>query len=123
MAKLSLRRYDVQAKVSLVIAVLSFLGMCALGLLMHHRYNPQMKMFIYGSKTLYAPAIYLTTAITMLLAATAAAMGANSAGQRRNDATRLSWAGFFVGAIVLAATIILFFMFFMNKFPQTFNAV
>lgn len=118
MAKLSLRRYDVQAKVSIAMAVVAFLGLCAMGFLIMRRYNPEMKMFIYGSKTLYAPAIYAAAAVTMLLSITAAAMGGNSAGQRRNELTRLSWAGFFAGIAVLSITIILFVWFNLNKFPQ-----
>ena len=105
----------------MVFAVVSILGLCALIFLLQHRYNSEMKQFIYGSATKYAPAVYLTTAVTMLLAAAAAGIGGNSAGQKRNDKTRLSWAAFFIGAVVLSVTIIAFAMFYVNKFPQTYN--
>lgn len=122
MAKANLRQYNAQAKLSMVFAVASFLSLCALVYLLQRRYNFEMKQFIYGTASKYAPAVYLTTAVTMLLAAAAAAIGGNSAGQKRNDKTRLSWTAFFIGAVVLAVTIIAFAMFYMNRFPQAFQA-
>jgi len=119
MAKANLRRYDTQAKLSIAIAIASFLSFCALVYLLQYRYNSEMRQFIYVGTTKYAPAVYLATAITMLLAAAAACIGGNSAGQKRNDKTRLSWAAFFIGAVILSVTIIAFAMFYMNRFPQS----
>lgn len=121
MAKANLRQYDTQAKLSMIFAVVSILGLCALVILLQRRYNSEMNQFIYGSASTYAPAVYLTTALTMLMAAAAAGIGGNSAGQKRNEKTRMSWASFFIGVTVLAVTIVAFAMFFMNKFPQTFS--
>ena len=118
MAKANLRQYDTQAKLSMVFAVVSILGLCALGYLLMMRYNSEMRLFIYVGTTKYAPAIYLTTAATMLMAAAAAGIGGSSAGQKRNNKTRLSWTAFFIGAVVLSVTIIAFAMFYLNKFPQ-----
>lgn len=114
MAKGSLRRYDTQAKISLYAAMGGFLGMIALSVMLLRNLNWETKLIVYGSK-LYMPLVLMLTAGTLLLAGTAAAMGANSAGQRRNEKSRLSWTAFFIGAVTIALTIILFFGFYTAK--------
>ena len=113
-AKGSLRRYDTQAKVSLYAAVASFLGMMVLAYMLQRNLIWETKLIVYKSQ-FYMPLVLLLTAGTLLMAAAAIAIGANSAGQRRNEKSRLSWTGFFIGAVTLSLTIIMFYGFYTAK--------
>ena len=111
MASRSLRRYDVQAKVSLVTSVLGCIGVLGLIVLLARNYDSGLSVITYRTGTLYAPAFLLGTAVTMLLSAIGLVMGFSSAGQRRNTMQGRSWAAFFVSTAVLAGAIICFTMF------------
>jgi len=111
MAKGSLRRYDVQAKWALNLAIVGGLGALALLGLLYRNFKPDLSSIVFSASSKFALAVYGVTALTLLVAATACAMGANSAGQRRNELTRRSWAAFFVSAATLSLTFILFFAF------------
>ena len=115
MARASLRRFDVQAKVSLYISCIAVLCMVALVVLLLRNFEGEMRVVVYGAGTLFAPVILGITALTLLLGAVGAAMGANSAGQRRNHLSKRSWAGFLLGCATMSATIIVFAMFWFNK--------
>jgi amino acid transporter len=117
--KLSIRRFDVQAKISLIVSVVAALGVVGLVMLIIRNYNSEMQVVLYSRKGMFAPAVYLTTAITLLLAATGAAIGANSAGQKRNEFTRRSWLAFFIGIATISATIICFSVYWFLKFPMS----
>ena len=115
MARASLRRFDVQAKVSLYVSCLAVLCMVALVVLLLRNFQSEMRVVVYGGGTLFAPIVLGVTALALLLGAVGAAMGANSAGQRRNNLSKRSWAGFFLGCATVSATIILFAMFWFNR--------
>lgn len=115
MARGSLRRYDVQAKVSLYVSCASAvftLGLFAL-LFLKGNYNSDLGRIVYGRETLFGPIAFVITTIALLLGATGAAMGVNSAGQRRNEFSRRSWIAFFIGAGTISLTIILFAAFWL----------
>jgi hypothetical protein len=57
------------------------------------------------------PAIAACTAIALLLGALGVLLGFGSADARRNERIRLSWIGFFVGALAVTLAIV-FFAFF-----------
>ena len=119
MAKFSLRRYDNQALVSVVISLASLVALLGLAFIVF-RYTvfpegaSSWKEYLnfdilYGKNRKMA--IMAGTAMTLLLAAIGFGMGLNSAGQRRNDRQKSSWIGFFMGAVVLCLTIIVFLIF------------
>ncbi len=113
MAKFSLRRVDTQAQVGVLASaasVVTFLGLAGvLGFLLRRGLASQDFVFIYGPNGKIA--VLGAGAITLGLAAIGFGFGLNSAGQRRNDKQRLSWIGFFVGALVLALTFVALFVF------------
>ncbi len=118
MARASLRRYDVQAKVSLWFSCAAILGMAALLFLLFRNFHSDVQAIMYRRGSLYAPIVFCVTALTLLLAGTGAVMGANSAGQKRNQLTRRSWLAFFLGAGTAMITIISFYAFWVNRFAQ-----
>ena len=120
MAKFSLRNYEVQARVGLAVAAVAALGALALLFLLFFRgnYKPDVGAIIFRQGSMYGPMIYALTAATLLCSGIAVALGANSAGQKRNSVPRLSWLAFFIGAGALSVTIILFAAFWMYKLAQ-----
>ncbi len=112
MAKFSLRRYEDQARVSLVAALASAVTFVGLLVLVVRRFSLQELAVFYGQPTRIA--ILVATAVTALLAVIGFGLGINSVGQRRNEKQGLSWAGFFVAAAVLVLTICVFTFFFLR---------
>lgn len=113
-AKFSLRRYDVQAKLSVYVSAASCVFLVGLAVLvvvwnwgefMHER------TITYSSKTLRAPLVYLFGLISFGLGIAGFGLGASSAGQRRNDKPTYSWIGFFLGAVTITASIVLLWVF------------
>ncbi|NOT00550.1 MAG: hypothetical protein HOP29_07970 [Phycisphaerales bacterium] len=103
---LSFRRYDVQARwaVGVAVTALAPLGVAVWSLL--RRYDGQLGAISYSRQGLFLPGFLATIGVTGLMAAVAVVLGFNSAGQRRNDRQGLSWAGFFMGTAVLSLSLI-----------------
>lgn len=116
MAKGSLRRYDVQAKIALYVSCVAVVCVLGLAMLLMRNYKPEMSVIGYGKKSIYGPLVYGLTALAMLTAGTGAAMGAVSAGQKRNTFSKRSWTAFFMGGFCISLTIVLFYMFFTLGF-------
>jgi hypothetical protein len=108
-AKFSLRRFDVQAKTSVVVSLMSVVSLLGLIGVVLRRFDFNELVIYYGSPTKMA--VYAATAVTLLLSAIGLAMGFNSVGQRRNDKQAWSWAGFFMGAGVFCAALVVFYLF------------
>lgn len=110
MAKFSLRRYDTQARMSVIFGMLSALGILALGVLVFHNFDFS-EMAIPYARPWRRQVVFLTAAVTLGIATTALGFGFNSAGQRRNERPRESWIGFFVGAGCICLALALLFLF------------
>ena len=112
MAKFSLRRFDTQARASVVLSLAS--AVTLLGQIAMVLRNVDWDGMIISHGNRYRMAMMAATAITLLLAAGGFGLGFNSVGQRRNDKQSLSWLGFFVGAGVLCVTLIVFVFFWQR---------
>ncbi len=112
MAKFSLRRYEDQAKASLVFGIVGCLSLLAQILLVFRHVDTNTWSVMYGNMN-RKYLILLATAVSLFLGAIALGLGFNSAGQRRNEKTKLSWLGFFLGAgaVCLAIIVACFFQF------------
>ncbi len=111
MASRSLRRYDVQARASLIVSILSVLAMASLALLLLRNYDFDLHAVIYAKKSYYSPMFFAGTSATMLLSAIGLVLGFNSAGQRRNDVQTRSWIAYFLSVAVLSGSIVCFCIF------------
>jgi len=109
MAKFSLRRYDTQALVSVILALISVVCLIGLALCVFRNMNWSEFVIYHGPRR--KPIVMVAGAITMLLSVCGFGLGYNSAGQRRNDKQQLSWLGFFVSALVMCLTLIILFLF------------
>lgn len=110
-----LRRFDVQARVAVVLAVVAAIPAAGALYLEVSRYDRLLGQIVYGSQGRFVPALLGCIAISSALAAAAFLLGLSSAGQRRNDHQRSSWAGFFLGGSVLTVNVILFAAFWMLR--------
>ncbi len=115
MAKSSMRRFDVQAKWSLLFSLAAAVGCLALFTLLARNWQGNLHQFVFRNP-LFKAMVLGSAGLTMLLAVFGTALGFNSAGQRRNEKQRLSWAGFFLGSGVFTVAVILFAAFWVLKF-------
>lgn len=114
MAKFSLRRPDSQATFSVILSLCSLFFVIGLAVLVFKNFTPQDNYIIwYSRKTMRMPAILACTAIAALLAIFGLGFGFNSAGQRRNEKSKQSWLGFFLGAFAFTLAVILVATFFV----------
>jgi amino acid transporter len=114
-ARGSLRRYDTQAKWSLWISLLSAVMLIMLAGLEARNFKPDLKVIVFGKHSPYQWVVLGTVAVTILLSTVGLLLGINSAGQRRNELQKHSWAGFFIGTGVLSLALILFVAFWEMK--------
>ncbi len=112
MARFSLRRYEDQAKASVVFGIAACASLLAQAALVFRHVDTNTWSVIYGSMN-RRYLIFLATAVSLLLGAIALGLGFNSAGQRRNEKPQLSWLGFFLGAgtVCVAIVVACFFQF------------
>ncbi len=115
MAKGSMRRFDTQAKYALYASVAGLFGLVGLAALVMRNYRKAEVAVVYSRDSMFAPVVFIATAVTLLLAATAAMMGFNSAGQKRNEKNKQSWIAFFVGTATASLAIIVFSVFWFYK--------
>lgn len=115
MAFRNLRRHDVQASYSLLLAVASIIPCLAGAYLCVRNYQDELGRIVYGAEGRFIPAFIGSLLAAMLLSSVAFSLGWNSAGQRRNDKSRHSWIGFFVGGAILTCSFILVIAFVMLR--------
>lgn len=109
MARFSLRRFDHQARVGVVLSLASVLPLLAMGYLLAGQIDTSSWTFFYGPQR--AMAYFGAGLAAMGLAAGGFGFGLNSAGQRRNDKPVLSWIAFFVGGAVFCLAVLLLMFF------------
>lgn len=114
MPRLSLRRYDHQAILSVTISALSFLPLLALVWLVLRNMHWD-ELIIYYASMSYRLSVLGSVAIALLMGTIGLGLGLNSVGQRRNDRQQLSWIGFFLGALIICLTLVLFVLFWMRS--------
>jgi hypothetical protein len=112
-AKGSLRRFDVQAKLALVLSLVALVFCAGLGFLIFRNWRADTGQIIYNSGGIFAPVFLSLAAASALISVFAAALGFNSAGQRRNERQSSSWIGFFVGMGALTCTVVFLAAYFM----------
>lgn len=104
--------YEGQARISVILGAVAGAAALAGIVLILSRFDPQTGWVIYRSGSLRMPAILGTLLLSLLAGAIGFFVGYNSAGQRRNMASTLSWTGFFLNAlaITLALMALVFFI-------------
>jgi hypothetical protein len=110
---LSWKTYEDQARLSVILAILSMLaGLAAVGLILR---NLDAELFFvnFRKSGLFLPIMGLGLLVALGAGAGGFFLGLHTAGQSRNKATNLSWLGFFGSAasltIALSAGVFFFF--------------
>jgi hypothetical protein len=115
------RLFDVQATASMVIGILGLLCIVVLTWFVFHNFDMQEKVVRYnpegGFGAYRRPLVMLTTAMALLIGATAGVLGFNSLGQKRNNLQGRSWLGMTVGALVVAGAPVLLYAWFRFSEP------
>lgn len=106
MARVSLRRYDVQATCATVLALVSVAPVAVAVGLVFRNYRSGLGAITYREDTLYLPVLLACLAVAVLTSVFAAILGFNSAGQRRNEKQARSWIGFLVGGMCLTVAVV-----------------
>ncbi len=110
MAKFSLRRFEDQARASVLLGIVACVNLVAQVIMVFRHIDTSAWVIMYGNTT-RKYLVLLTTAACLLMGAAAVGLGYNSAGQRRNEKGQLSWLGFFMGAGVVCLAVICYFVF------------
>ncbi len=114
MPRLSLRRYDHQAILSVIVSATSFLPLLVLVWLIQRNMHWD-ELIIYYASMSYRLTVLGSVAVTLLMSVIGLGLGLNSVGQRRNDRQQLSWIGFFLGALIICLTLVLFVLFWSRS--------
>jgi hypothetical protein len=113
-AKFSLRRFEDQARASVVLGIVACVSLLVQAAMVFRHIDWAQVVILYGSSS-RRYLVLVMTAINLLIGLTALGLGLNSAGQRRNEKPKLSWAGFFIGAGVVCLTTIFFLTFYFRS--------
>jgi len=96
-----IKTYEDQAKLSVILATVGgFFTVAALGGILRN-FDLSTGWVRYGTKSIFMPALGGCLVLALALAAIGFFVALNSAGQRRNKRSRLSWMGFFLNAFVI----------------------
>ncbi len=106
-----LRRYDVQATWAVACAAAAAAPFIAASYLAASRFDGVLGQIRYGAHGRFVPAFLACVALSGFLAALGFVLGLSSAGQRRNDKSRRSWTGFFLGGLIATLDLILMIAF------------
>jgi hypothetical protein len=110
------KSYEDQAKLSVGLAILG--GLAALGvlILMCRNFDAASFYVTYNRKSLWLPLLAGGLLVGLGAGTVGFLVGLNSAGQRRNKRSGLSWQGFFLNALVLTVVLAaaIFFVFTRN---------
>jgi hypothetical protein len=113
----SFRRYDVQAKYSVIASTIAIGPLLLAVFGTWRQFEPKLVAIKYNESGMYPFLFLACVAVAMLLSAIGLSLGFNSAGQRRNNEQRKSWTGFFLGTGVLCLSVIIFAAFAMLRLP------
>lgn len=115
MSKISLRRFDVQASVGLALSAAALFLAGAATYAVWTRYNPEMRAIPYGSRSWLLPGMLACVSASLILAFAGTALGASSAGQRRNERQGRSWLAFLLGLLSVVMALLSGYAFWTLK--------
>jgi len=117
----SLRKFDVQAKAALTLAVVSAIPFLCAALLTARNWNSDLDQITYGVGSRFVPLLLACLLLSMAPSALGFLLGWSSAGQRRNDRSSWSWVGFFLGGLIFTLDFILLLAFWKLRLAIPLN--
>jgi len=112
-----LNRYEVQARLSVIMAGVSVLFLVAAAIFVFDRFNWKEFEVVYNPRTMRFMAIVGAVGMSGLTGAVGFFSGIASAGHKRNKLSHWSWTGFFVSAVSITLAMCLFVLFWFAKEP------
>ena len=114
--KRNLKSFESQATISVILAGLAALGAVAAIYCVLSGFDWKVFMLTYNRQGIRLYAVGGALFIALAASVVGFCVGFNSAGQRRNKKSRLSWIGFFANAALIALTLMVavFFLFTRN---------
>lgn len=109
--------HEWQAKLGLGLATVGVLSLLALVAMVFRHFNLEefAAFYLVNSPRFYL--ILVATAVGLATSGIGFIVSLNSAGQRRNQLSRVAWAAFFLNAAVITATLCVFVMFWFAREP------
>jgi hypothetical protein len=98
---LKLSKYEDQALLSLILAIVAALSIVLTIGLLFRNFNMETFYVSYSNQGMWLPAMAGSLMFALLVSAVGFFIGLNSAGQKRNKRNRMSWQGFFLNALVI----------------------
>ena len=111
MALPRLRRYDVQARFALTLALAAFVPLLAAVYEGWSHYDTTLHAVVYGDEGVFKVGFLGCVGVAAAFGLLGVALGYNSAGQRRNDRQLSSWMGFLIGGCVVSFSLVALFAF------------
>lgn len=115
--RLDLHNYETQATLSVLMAVLAALAAGGAAAVIAMKFDWQDFILVYNRDGLLLLALGGALFVALAASVTGFCVGLNSAGQRRNARSRMSWMGFFVNAALIALTLMIAFLFLFTRQP------
>ncbi len=113
---MKLKTYEGQATLSVILAAVGgVFCLAAAGAILQH-FDWKTFLMPYRGGTLRGPVIGILLLLALASATVGFFVGFNSAGQRRNTKSRVSWTGFFINAAVVALTLSLILFFWFTRY-------
>jgi asparagine N-glycosylation enzyme membrane subunit Stt3 len=116
-AKKSQFTYENQAKLSVGLGGLGGLAILGVLALIAKNFHRELPAIIYNPEGKWILVFGLGMLGALVTSAAGLLVGLNSAGQKRNTQTRLSWIGFFVNAGLLTLALIAGLAFYLMRMP------
>ncbi len=109
--------YESLSRLSVILACVGLVAvLVTLGLLLRNA-DLEARYVYYNPKGMFLPALGAGLFVSLATAAAGFFIGLSTAGQRRNQATGLSWAGFFLSAAVITLTMSAVVVFYFTRSP------
>lgn len=115
---LKLRAYETQAKLSIGLAIGAAVSMFGTVFLLLRNFDATNFLIAYRSSSMYMPALGATILLSLGLATIGFFVGLNSAGQKRNKQSQLSWIGFFLNASVITLSLCCGVFFWFTRWAE-----
>ncbi len=113
----TLNTYENQAKLSVLLAAVGGVAVVGAAWLLMRNFRAEVKWVVYDATGPYQMIFAATLLVSLMTAGAAFLLGLNSAGQRRNEQSKLSWLGFFLSAGVIALALCAGIFFYFMRQP------
>lgn len=107
--------YEKQGKLGITLGIVAAAAALGVAYLLFRNYEPEVARIVYGEGSNYILIVIGGLGVALIAAGAGFLLGFNSAGQKRNTNSRLSWMAFFLNAAMIAFVLSLAMVFFLMR--------